>query len=47
MKNNKSLESKMQSMVDNSNDSATSSHGYKQTGNAAVGIDKKRTKGKK
>ncbi|SHE87179.1 hypothetical protein [Clostridium fallax] len=44
---NKSLESKNQSMIDNSNDSQNSSNGYKQRGNAAVGIDKKRTKGKK
>ena len=41
------LESEQQSILDNHEDSLNSVHGFKQTGNSMVGIDKKRTKGKK
>lgn len=43
----KNQKQKNQSMSDNSQDSAKSKHGFKQTGNAMLGEDKATTKGKK
>lgn len=43
----KNQKQKNQAIVDNSEDSAKSKHGFKQTGNAMVGEDKKNTKGKR
>lgn len=38
---------KNQAIIDNSEDSLKSKHGFKQTGNAMVGEDKRNIKGKK
>lgn len=43
----KGQKQKNQSMIAESQDSLKSKHGFKQTGNAMVGEDKKNTKGKR